>query len=139
MIFRKNNKGKNDVPNIMEMVPVRNREWKYNEERECVDVIQPRFKSSWLSKLVPPKKDPNIFIHLDKLGTFFWRNIDTEKSVTDIGMLMLKEFPDEFEDGLERVGVFARELYRHGFIDVYLPPGGEKDFVTPAGHSEKEL
>ena len=105
----------------MEMVPSLKIGWKVDPEKNTVDIIMPRFKQSWLSKLVPPKKDPNIYIHLDAFGTFFWNKIDDRRTVAEIGQLMIDEFPEPMEKGLERAGFFARDLYKHGFIDISHP------------------
>ena len=109
----------------MEMVPSRKSEWKLDPDKKTVDIIMPRFNQSWLSKLVPPKKDPNIYIHLDAFGTFFWENIDGHRTVTEIGQLMIHEFSEPIDKGLERTGFFARDLYKHGFIDISHPDNKE--------------
>ena len=107
---------KNDAPNIMMMVPKVNCESRPGKEKDTLDLLIPRFKQNWLSKLVPPKKDPNIVIHLDELGTYFWNSIDGKRTVLDIGRMMQESFPDEMKEGLERAGLFAQGLYRQNFI-----------------------
>ncbi len=121
MFFKRRKSGNNGGFNIMEMVPSRKIECKLKPEKNTVDIIMPRFKKSWLSKLVPPKKDPNIYIHLDTFGTFFWDKIDGRRTVMEIGQMMIDKLPTPMDNGLERAGFFARDLYKHGFIDISRP------------------
>ena len=112
--FKKNSK--NGTPNIMTMVPVTNCKSQPDKEKGTLNLLMPRYKQSWLSKLVPPKRDPNIVIHLDALGTFFWTNVDGRRTVLEIGKMMLEAFPDEMKDEIERAGFFAQRLYRQDFL-----------------------
>ena len=112
--FRKDRK--NDAPNIMTMIPVTNCESRMDEEKGTLNLLMPRYKQSWLSKLVPPKRDANIVIHLDDLGTFFWTHVDGRRTVLEIGKMMMEAYPDKMKDELERAGFFAQRLYRQDFL-----------------------
>lgn len=125
MIKKLKNRSKNESANVMEMIPVPQCETKVNSDDDTIDLLMPRFKSSWLSRLVPPKKEPNIQIHLDKTGTIFWQNVDGKRTVFEIAEKMLSEMPEEMENGVERVGLFAQTLYRQEFITLKDP--GDED------------
>lgn len=118
---------RNESANVMEMIPVPQCETKINSNDGTIDLLMPRFKTSWLSRLVPPKKEPHIQIHLDKTGTIFWQNVDGKRTVYEIANKMRSEMPEELENGIERVGLFAQTLYRQEFISLKNPEDEDID------------
>ncbi len=55
-------------------------------------------------------------IHLEKLGSYIWQQIDGERSVYDIGQLVKAEFGDEAEPLYERLSVYVKMLEANGFV-----------------------
>ncbi len=57
------------------------------------------------------------YIHLDKFGSFVWRQIDGERSITAIGELVEAEFGDEAHPLYERLATYFRILESYGFVE----------------------
>ncbi len=81
-----------------------------------VNVLVPRFKSNFITRLLPKKKSPFIRANLDELGSAAWLLIDGAKSVYDIGLALADKFEEPDDTIHERITLFLRELYTNGFI-----------------------
>lgn len=89
--------------------------WKTEEDGKVVFEIE----NKGLFNKVAQKllKKPKIsYIHLDKTGSFIWKNIDGEKTVLELGELLKNEFGEECEPLYERLAQYIGILENNGFI-----------------------
>ncbi|MBQ8596644.1 MAG: PqqD family protein [Lachnospiraceae bacterium] len=56
------------------------------------------------------------YIELDEFGTFVWQQVDGEKSIYDICILIKEQFGDKAEPLFERATLFFQMLCRNAFI-----------------------
>jgi hypothetical protein len=118
---------KKDIKNTLDMIPVRNYEWK---EKEVVTVLVPRFRSRLgqrFCKLI--KKDPTYNVNLDKLGSFAWKLCNGTRTVRDIGKNLSEEFGDEVEPINQRVSELfnimeANKLITYKKLNNHSPSTG---------------
>lgn len=65
------------------------------------------------------------FVHLDRFGSFVWRQINGERSITDIGVLVDAEFGEEAHPLNERLATYFRILESYGFVSWKTDKGNE--------------
>ena len=104
----------------MDMVP--ERLWQFETlEDGNVQVLYPRFTSGWLQRwLLPRLKNPFIRINLDRIGSSVWKNVDGQRTVYQISLLVseaLGEPPDE--NWHYRVGTFMRILHKKDLVTFH--------------------
>lgn len=104
--------------NLLELIPVRNREWDTGGDASSrVDIIVPRFAGKWLGKLILPKlKRPHYRVSLDEIGSWVWRRCDGTTTVKQIGRGLSEQFGDEVEPVYDRLALFFRQMEEHSFI-----------------------
>ncbi|MBE6708315.1 MAG: PqqD family protein [Ruminococcaceae bacterium] len=56
------------------------------------------------------------YVHLDKFGSFVWKQIDGKRTITEIGELVEAEFGEEAHPLRERLGTYFRILESYNFI-----------------------
>ena len=82
--------------NFIEKVPVKNPEinWKTDEEGKVTLEVENKgvFNRIFQVFLKKPKVS---FIHLDEMGSFVWPQIDGERNLVQIGMLVEEHFGDK--------------------------------------------
>lgn len=102
--------------NLLELVPVKNIEWKRTEEG-LICLLKPKFQLSFLRKhLQPHLKHPHYKINLDKIGTLFWESCDGKRTVEDIANRMRNSLGDEVEPLYDRITLFLQSLEKNKFI-----------------------
>lgn len=106
--------------NFLDYIPKQNVRflWKLNN-KERVEV---RVKNTGLFKRITQiffKKPKYSYIELDDLGSFIWQQIDGQRTVYDIGLLVKNKFGQEAEPLFERITEFLHILRRNSFI-LYL-------------------
>lgn len=103
--------------NYLEFIPKKNPEfqWKIKEDG-CVEIAMPnRGFFNRLAQLI--WKRPKIsYISLDEFGSFVWLQVDGERSVLDISVLVKEQFGEKAEPLLERLSVFVKTLENHKFV-----------------------
>ncbi|MFH1453315.1 MAG: PqqD family protein [Armatimonadota bacterium] len=89
--------------------------WKENEEG-LVDIEKTR--DSFIDKLCQKylKTPRATFIHLDELGSFFWKHADGDLTVSEIAQKMEEEFKEKAKDSVPRATRFAVQLHRAKFV-----------------------
>jgi hypothetical protein len=102
--------------NLLELTPVRNIEWKSDDEGKII-LLKPKFKNNFFVKhILPRMKRPFYKVKLDEMGSFFWKNCDGKKNVREIARLHRKKFGDDAEPVLDRISLFLQDLDRNHFI-----------------------
>ena len=102
--------------NALDFVYERNENFTWHREREGV-VIDVKNTGAFnrIAQTVF-KKPKTSHIALDKYGSLFWENLDGEKSVYDIYLLMVNAFSEEKDTMLERVVKFTKILSDNRYI-----------------------
>lgn len=108
---------RNKNENFLERVPKRSEKltWKTDENGLVTLEIENKGVFNKLFQLIL-KKPKVSYIHLDENGSFVWKNIDGEKSITDIGILVDEKFGEEAQPLYERLSQFFGILESYGFV-----------------------
>jgi len=105
--------------NLLEVIPVRLAEW--TERLGHVVVVRPKTLRSgplgWIDLLLYLLSARRI--RLDAFGSFAWLQLDGERSVGQVVVLMREEFGEKVEPAEERLGHLVRVFRREGFV-AYL-------------------
>ncbi len=56
------------------------------------------------------------YIHLDKMGSFIWQQIDGNLSIKEIGVVVEKEFGKEANPLYERLAKYFQIINSYGFV-----------------------
>ena len=112
MFRKKSTEGKN----YLELVPLRH----YEHEVEAdgnISVLVPRFTNKFLVKHLSPRlKSPYVKARFDEFGSNVWLNIDGEKNVHSISVILLNRFGEKIEPVNQRLTKFLTQLYTYNFI-----------------------
>ncbi|MBS6397168.1 MAG: PqqD family protein [Clostridiales bacterium] len=103
--------------NYLEFIPKRNPEFQWRiREDGAAEIAMPN--TGFFNRLAQIIwKRPRIsYIALDEFGSFIWQQIDGERTVLDISVLVKEEFGEKAEPLLERLSVFIKTLENHRFI-----------------------
>jgi len=112
--------------NLLDLVPVRNREWEELEDRQII-ILQPKIRNPWLARwLLPRMKRPHYRVKLDTFGSWVWNRCDGRKTVKEIGLSLKEHFGETVEPVYDRLGIFLNQLEQSEFIQ----------FVNSNDHSE---
>ena len=102
--------------NLLDLIPVRNIEWKKSEKGLAV-LLKPKYQSAFLQKHVLPRfKNPHYRIKLDDFGSFVWEASDGTRTVKETGELLRNKFGEEIDPLYERLSQFFHSLEKNGFI-----------------------
>ena len=104
--------------NYIDRIPKRAEKIKW-ENREGDITLQKKnegFCNRLFQKML--KKPDVSFVHLDKEGSFIWKNIDGKSSIYDIGQKLKDEFGDEVQPLYERLSIYINTLQKCKFIDI---------------------
>lgn len=99
---------------VLNLVPVRNYNFIYRNSGE-VDILVPRFKISFLQKLLSEKRK-YMLANLDDVGSYIWELVD---GVRDISMIISEaraKFGEKIEPAPERITLFLRQMHSNNFI-----------------------
>jgi hypothetical protein len=102
--------------NFMDIVFVPNpeRQWKEEAGRVVIDVENKGFYH-WIAQKFFHR--PRVsHISLDAHGTALWKELDGEKTVNDLVMIMTETFPGEEERMLDRVVTYLGILQNNHYI-----------------------
>ncbi|MBN2001580.1 PqqD family protein [candidate division KSB1 bacterium] len=105
-------------PNLLEYRPNPKIQWQKNDNNRIV-LLAPKFTNRFLAKVLLPRlKRPYNKIKLDEFGSWVWNEIDGQKTVYQIGLLMKERFGNEAEPIFERLGKFINILARYKYITL---------------------
>lgn len=62
------------------------------------------------------RKPPVSYIHLDRLGSFVWKNIDGKKTIAEFAPLVEEAFKEEANPLYERLAQYFKILESYGFV-----------------------
>ena len=103
--------------NYLEKVPVRNPEFSWKEDGQgivTVDMVHKGIFDKLAQKLwVTPKVS---HVKLDRFGSFVWKQMDGNRNIIDIGVLVREEFADQAEPLYERLAEFGKMLRDNRFV-----------------------
>ena len=109
-------KAKEEQINLLELVPVKNIDWKKSEQGLTV-LLKPKIKHPFLAKHILLRlKNPHYKIRLDEVGSFIWEQCDGIQTVKKIADLMRERFGDKVEPVYDRLALFLQSLERNRFI-----------------------
>ncbi len=112
-------KNKNTIDeNYLERVPLRPEsiEWSENEAGlVTLDIENKGVMNRIFQKLF--KKPKVSHIHLDENGSFVWKLIDGERSISDMGEPVEEQFGDKAKPTYERLAKFFQILESYGFVE----------------------
>lgn len=104
--------------NYLELIPVYREEapWTINKKGiVTVDMVHHGFYHGIAHKFF---KTPSVsHIALDRFGSFVWQQIDGQRSIMEIGVLVKEKFGKEAEPLYERLSQYFMTLYNNNFID----------------------
>lgn len=102
--------------NYLEKIPVRGGfEWTTDDE----GIVTLQIENKGIFNKIAQKlfKKPKIsYVHLDKMGSFIWPQIDGEKSILDISETVDREFGEDAKPLYERLAKFFQILASYGFV-----------------------
>lgn len=112
----KSKTNKSQELNLLELVPVKNIEWRETEEG-LICLLKPKFQLLFLKKHILHRiKNPYYKINLDKIGSYFWESCDGIRTVEEIAGCMKNELGDEVEPLYDRITLFLQSLEKNKFI-----------------------
>lgn len=109
---------KKESDNYLDKIPKRSLELTW-ENLDGNIVLQKENKGTLNVVFQKVFKKPKVsMIHLDKKGSFIWKNIDGKMSIYEIGQKLSKEFGDEAQPLYERLLFYINTLHSYKFIDI---------------------
>ena len=88
--------------------------WKVEEDRVIIMVEN---KGVWHKLAQKLLNKPKVsYIHLDRFGSFVFREMDGEKTILEIGKRVEAFFGEEANPLYERLATFCAQLESYGFI-----------------------
>ena len=101
---------------FFKLIPVRQFDWRLDEQSQRVIVLRPKYLSPWAKKLMSPFSGESHFkIKLDALGSKVWQACDGQNTVEQVFDILVKAFPEEPELK-KRFTLFLKQLAREKFI-----------------------
>lgn len=109
-------KGEEREINLLELVPVRNIEWKKMEEGQIV-LLKPKIRHPFFAKRILPRlKNPYYKVRLDEVGSYIWEQCDGVQTVKNLAHNLRKKFGEKVEPLYDRLALFLQSLERNQFI-----------------------
>ena len=107
---------KKNEQNYLDRVPKKNEGINWTKE----DVVTLEIENKGIMNRLFQKffKKPKIsYVHLDGMGSFIWKEIDGEKTVTEIGEKVSAHFGDDANPLYERLIKYLEILKSYNFIE----------------------
>lgn len=103
--------------NYLDFIPVSNPRVTWDIDNSGIVIVHVLNKGFYHFIAQKLFKRPNIsHIHLDKYGSFIWQQMDGEKTIYEISMIVQKRFKREIEPLLERLVKMFQILYENKLI-----------------------
>lgn len=103
--------------NYLERVPVRAPHLTWSENEDGLVTLNIENKGFFNRIAQKVFKRPKIsHIHLDKYGSFVWKQIDEKKTIIDIGNDVDAHFGEKSHPLYERLAKFFQILHSYGFV-----------------------
>ena len=103
--------------NFLEKIPVRNPDVSWRESRNgivTVDMVNRGLFNRMAQVIFLAPKVSHI--RLDAFGSFVWKQIDGERNLIEIGILVRDRFGEKAEPLYERLAEFFRQLKQNRFV-----------------------
>jgi hypothetical protein len=113
---RKSREAELEGVNLMGLAPSRMADWEEVEGR--VVILRPPSALHGARGLVDRflNRMSAQRVRLDEVGSFAWRQLDGDRTVSEVGELMRAEFGERVEPVEERLGHLIRVMRNEGFI-----------------------
>ncbi|WP_085829136.1 PqqD family protein [Clostridium massiliodielmoense] len=105
--------------NLLEFIPYKNLSYIYDKEEESNNITIIIKRNSKFDKLILKifrKAHKELYVHLDEIGSFIWRNIDGKKTVLNLCEGFMKEYNVEQSEAINRTVYFLKILKNNKFI-----------------------
>lgn len=103
--------------NYLEKIPVRNPEFSWKEDEQGVVTVDMAHKGIFDKLAQKLWVTPEVsHVKLDRFGSFVWKQIDGNRNIIDIGVLVREEFGDQAEPLYERLAEFVKMLRDNRFV-----------------------
>jgi len=107
---------------VLQCIPTKLHEHEIDQETGRIIVLKPKFHWAIAKKLIEPFFLSKFFkVKLDPIGSAVWQNIDSKKTVDEIGKILAAQFGPEIEPIYERLTKFVVALHRQKFIRLDCP------------------
>ena len=104
--------------NYLERVPVRASHLTWSENEDGLVTLNIENKGFFNRIAQKIFKRPKVsHIHLDKYGSFVWKQIDEKKTIIDIGNDVDAHFGEKSHPLYERLARFFQILHSYGFVE----------------------
>ncbi len=103
--------------NYLERRPIRQNELKWQTDENGIITLE--IKNTGIFNLIAQKlfKKPKIsYVQLDETGSFIWPLLDGNKTITELGEHVQKEFGEKANPLYERLAKYFQVLDSYGFI-----------------------
>ncbi len=109
---------KREKENFLDKVPCRNESIKWSEDSDGIVTLEIENKGVFNTIAQKLFKKPRIsYVHLEEIGSFIWKRIDGEKSVSALADELKEEFGDKAEPLYERISKYIQILNSYNFIN----------------------
>ena len=107
---------KKDQENYLDYVPICAPGFTWKENKGIVTItVENKGFYNWIAQKLF-KKPRFSHIDLDQYGSFVWQQMDGERSIYEISLLVRERFGEKAEPVLERLVKYFQILYRNHFI-----------------------
>ena len=117
-LFRKTSRRWRGV-DFMGLVPEKACGWASGARPGQVVVLQPRFKSGLLGRLLQPRlKEAKKYLRipLEERGSFLWNLMDGQRTAGEMAEAFGREFPEESDQVPERVATYLYQMADNNLI-----------------------
>lgn len=108
---------KENKENFLDYIPKHNKLYPYhiNEKGNVEISVENKGLFNRIAQIF--FKRPKVSqIELEEMGSFIWQQIDGEKSVYDIGIVVKEQFGEKAEPLYERLCVYIKTLHNNEYI-----------------------
>lgn len=105
--------------NLLEFIPYKNLSYIDEKEEENNNITIIIKRNSKIDKFffkIFRKAHKELYVHLDEIGSFMWRNIDGKKTVLNLCENLMKEYNIEQNEAINRTVHFTKILKNNKFI-----------------------
>ena len=102
--------------NILDYVPLQNCQWG-TDEKGKVYLIKEKTKNKLLKKIIGwLGRSQDFHIHLDELGSAAWLQVDGQRTILAISLILKQTFAEKVEPAETRLAHFFALLVRDRFV-----------------------
>ena len=114
--------------NFLDYVPRHNKNYTYDVADDGIVTIHIVWKGPYHKIATVLFRKPAVsHIDLDEIGSYIWQQIDGERTVGDIAVLMKEHFGEDMEKPESRLAKFLTILHNNKFVVYNTPLKEEKE------------